>query len=173
MKIPCSAPNAERKRNKNMITGGDIMFCANCGIKLQEGAKFCGSCGVKTEPVQPTSAGPAPMSPNQPSSVYSSPAQTAPSYQQAYAPPQYTACSGQPVDEPLRVGQYIGMFLLMCVPILNIILLFMWGFGSSANLNKKNFARAALILCAIMLISWIAAGRIIWSFLGGIMGGYY
>jgi hypothetical protein len=49
----------------------------------------------------------------------------------------------------------------------------MWGFGSSANLNKKNFARAALILCAIMLISWIAAGRIIWSFLGGIMGGYY
>jgi hypothetical protein len=61
----------------------------------------------------------------------------------------------------------------MCVPILNIILLFIWGFGSSTNLNKKNFARAALILCAIMLIFWIAAGGIIGAFLGSIMGGGY
>ena len=61
----------------------------------------------------------------------------------------------------------------MWVPILNIILLFMWGFGSSANLNKKNFARAALILCAIMLIFWIAAGGLIMGALDSIMGGYY
>ena len=46
-------------------------------------------------------------------------------------------------------------------------------FGSSANLNKKNFARAALILCAIMLIFWIAAGGIIGAFLGSIIGGGY
>jgi hypothetical protein len=159
-----------------MITGGNIMFCANCGNKLPEGAKFCGGCGAKTEPVQPdytASVEPAPMRPASPTSVNTPPVQTAPSYQQAYAPTQAIAYSGQLGDEPLRVGQYIGMFLLMCVPILNIILLFVWGFGSSANLNKKNFARAALILCAIMLIFWIAAGGIFGSFLARIMGGGY
>jgi hypothetical protein len=159
-----------------MITGGNIMFCANCGIKLPDGAKFCGGCGANTEPVQPAytaSAEPAPMRPNQPLSVYPPPAQTAPSYQQAYTPPQSAAYSGRPGDVPLRVGQYIGMFLLMCVPILNIILLFVWGFGSSVNLNKKNFARASLILCAIMLVFWIVAGKVFLDSLGSIMGGYY
>jgi hypothetical protein len=159
-----------------MITGGENMFCANCGSKLPEGAKFCGGCGAKTEPVQPdyaVSMEPAPMSPAPSTSVNTPPVQTAPSYQQAYVPPQSTAYSGHPGDEPLRVGQYIGMFLLMCVPILNIILLFVWGFGSSANLNKKNFARASLILCAIMLVFWIVVGGIFKGFLGSIMGGYY
>ena len=159
-----------------MITGGNIMFCANCGKKLPEGTKFCGSCGAKTGPVQPAytaSAEPAPMRHNPPSSAYPPPAHTAPSYQQAYTPPQSTAYSGQPGVESLRVGQYIGMFFLMCVPILNIILLFMWGFGSSTNLNKKNFARAVLILCAIMLIFWIVAGGLIMGALYSILGGYY
>ena len=152
------------------------MFCENCGNKLPEGAKFCGDCGAKTEPVQPAytvSAEPAPMRPVPPPPVYTSPAQTAPSHQQAYALPQPPAYSGQPESEPLRVRQYIGMLLLMCVPILNIILLFVWGFGSSANLNKKNFARASLILCAVMLIFWIVAGGLIMGALDSITGGYY
>lgn len=62
-----------------MITGGNIMFCANCGSKLPEGAKFCGGCGAKTEPVQPdytASVEPAPMRPNQSPSVYPPPTQT-------------------------------------------------------------------------------------------------
>ena len=49
----------------------------------------------------------------------------------------------------------------------------MWGFGSSANLNKKNFARASLILGAVMLIFWIAAGGLIMRALDSITGGYY
>lgn len=67
----------------------------------------------------------------------------------------------------------MGMLLLMCVPILNIILLFVWGFGSSVNLNKKNFARASLILSDVMLIFWIVAGGLIMGALDSIMGSYY
>ncbi len=88
-------------------------------------------------------------------------------------PSQSTAYSGQSGSEPLRVGQYMGMLLLMCVPILNIILLFVWGFGSSVNLNKKNFARASLILSDVMLIFWIVAGGLIMGALDSIMGSYY
>ncbi|NLZ27351.1 MAG: hypothetical protein GX887_00120, partial [Firmicutes bacterium] len=53
--------------------------------------------------------------------------------------------------EPLGVGQYIGMFLLMCVPLLNIIMLFVWSFGSPVNPNRKNFARASLIMAAVLI----------------------
>lgn len=156
--------------------GGKIMFCAYCGNQLPEEAKFCGGCGAKAEPVQPdytTSEKSAPMRPAPTPPVNTPPVQTAPSHQQAYAPPQSTAYFGQQADEPLRVGQYLGMFLLLCVPILNIILLFRWGFGSSTNLNKKNYARATLILCAIMLVFWIVAGGIIGGALSSIIGGYY
>lgn len=50
--------------------------------------------------------------------------------------------------EPLSMGQYLGMMLLMLIPIVNIILLFVWGFGDY-NVNRKNFARAQLIMVAI------------------------
>ena len=154
------------------------MFCENCGNKLPDGAKFCGGCGAKTEPAQPayTAAdAPAPARPVPPP-AYAPTAQTAPSYQQTYAPQQPTAYSGRGGSDPLRVGQYIGMLLLMCVPILNIILLFMWSFGGSVNLNKKNFARASLILGAIGLILSIVFGAALSSIIGemlGGMGGYY
>lgn len=78
-----------------------------------------------------------------------------------YKPPLQTSSpesvSGLPSrrgDEPLSVGQYLGIFLLMCIPILSIILLFVWGFGSRANVNRKNFARASLIftVCAAVFL---------------------
>ena len=147
------------------------MFCENCGHQLPDGAKFCGGCGETTKPVQAAytaAAEPAPMRTLPPAPVYSYPAQT------AYAPPRPAAYSGQTGgSEPLRVGQYIGMLLLMYVPLINIILLFMWSFGSSVNPNKKNFARASLILCAVSLIIMLIAGGAIIGVLGEIMGGYY
>ena len=144
------------------------MFCESCGNKLPIGAKFCAGCGAKTETVQPAYAAAAPAAQRPvPPPVHTPPAQA------AYVPPRPPSYSGQSGSEPLRVGQYMGMFLLMCVPILNIILLFMWSFGSPANLNQKNFARASLILGAVMLIFWIVAGGLIMGALGGMTGGYY
>ena len=149
------------------------MFCENCGKNLPDGAKFCNGCGAKTEAVQPAypaAAEPAPARPVPPPPAY-----TPPPAQTAYAP-QPAAYSGQPGTEPLRVGQYMGMLLLMCVPILGVILLFVWSFGGSVNLNKKNYARAMLIVCAIGLILSIIFGAALTSIIGellGGMGGYY
>ena len=64
------------------------------------------------------------------------------------------------------------MFLLMCIPLVGIILLFVWAFGDR-NWNRKNFARAMLIMSAIMLLFWIIAGGLIMNALSGIMGGFY
>ena len=151
------------------------MFCEKCGKELLEGAKFCGSCGAKIEPEQPAStvaAEPPPVHPVPPPPAYTPPVQAV-TPRQAYAPAQPQAYPGQPASEPLSVGQYIGMFLLLCVPLLNIILLFVWSFGGSVNLNRKNFARASLIFSAVMLVIWIAAGWLIAGILSEISGGFY
>ena len=77
------------------------------------------------------------------------------------------------MGEVLSVGQYIGMFLLLCIPFLNFILLLLWSLGATSNLNKRNFARAALIMVAASVILWGIAGGAIIGILGGMMGGYY
>lgn len=154
------------------------MFCEKCGSKLPENAKFCGSCGAKTVPVEPAVATPVHDQPAPPppppaqsaAQSYTPPAQPA---ARSYTPPvQAAAHSGQVESEPLSVGNYIVMFLLMSIPLLNIILLFVWGFGSSVNRNRKNFARATLIMFAIMLLFWILAGGMIMGALKSIMGGF-
>lgn len=53
---------------------------------------------------------------------------------------------------PLGIGSYIAMMLLQAVPVVGIILMFVWGFGSNVNVNKKNFARASLILLGISIV---------------------
>jgi len=42
--------------------------------------------------------------------------------------------------------------LFLCaIPVVNLILLFVWGFGDKTNPNKRNYARAALLLTVIFL----------------------
>lgn len=90
-----------------------------------------------------------------------------------YAPQPSYGADAQAGAAVLSVGQYIVMFILLCIPIVNIILLFVWSFGSAAPLGKKNFARATLIMAAISVILWIIAGGAIMGILGGLTGGYY
>ena len=53
-------------------------------------------------------------------------------------------------DVPLKVGQYIGMFILSSLGIIGFILLLVWAFSGDTNTNKKNFARAMLIMQLIV-----------------------
>lgn len=130
------------------------MFCPNCGKNLPEEAGFCDNCGSSIAPSQPAPAQRSTYSPpSAPQSAYAPPSTYNPqgnTYQTQANVPHY-ASSNYEVDRtrPLTVGSYIGMFLLMLIPLANIILLFVWAFDGSTNINKKNWARAALIMAAI------------------------
>lgn len=113
------------------------MFCENCGKQLPQGSLFCDGCGAKMDSQQQNAQQP----------VYAAPQQFRPQ-------PQY----GTPV---MTVGQYIVMFLLLCVPILNIILMFKWSFGKDVNPNKKNLARTILIYAIVMGIIGVLMGATI------------
>lgn len=71
---------------------------------------------------------------------------------------------------PLSVGKYVGMMILTAIPILGLIMTLIWAFSGNTNINKKNYARAALILLVIgYVISIILAVTGVFTF-GKIFG---
>lgn len=81
------------------------------------------------------------------------------SYQEQ--PPVYTNPATGPASyvdaAPLSIGNYLVMMIISVIPIVNLVSLFIWGFGNS-NLNRKNFARAQLIVLAIVIVISIIFG---------------
>lgn len=64
----------------------------------------------------------------------------------------------------MTVGDFILTFFLLAIPIVNIILVFVWAFGESVNQNKKNMAKAVLILMVIGVVISIAMGILFATF---------
>lgn len=133
------------------------MFCENCGKKIPDDAAFCTHCGAKQVGTSPSTQ-----------SVASVPA---PQPTRASAPKQQTQASGG-VDL-ISMGQYLIMFLIMAIPIANIVMLFVWGFSSETGPNKKNFARATLIMMAIGIGVGILVGIVMAAIMASIMSTMY
>jgi len=110
-------------------------------------------------------------------------------YQQPYGQPQYQQPYGQQVqyqqpqyqettkEEPLSVGQWILTILVMGIPLVNLIMLFVWGFGSEGNKGRANFCKAELIWIAIGIgigiLVMVLFGSVIASILSSMGGSYY
>jgi len=62
--------------------------------------------------------------------------------------------------EPISVGGYIGISLLMCIPIVGLILMLVWAFGGCRKVNKRNLARASLIMMVIALVISLILGLV-------------
>lgn len=71
----------------------------------------------------------------------------------------------------VTLGDWIVIIILTAIPIVNLIMLLVWSFSSSTPTSKKNFARAQLILLAIVFILMLIFGSAISSHLNGIPGG--
>lgn len=52
-------------------------------------------------------------------------------------------------DETVSVGEWLTLFLLAIIPIIYIIMMFVWGFGDSTKPSKANYCKAVLIMMAI------------------------
>jgi len=88
-----------------------------------------------------------------------------PQYQQQYQPqyqqypPQYQQPHQHvrmPSDETTTTGQWVLNLFLVAIPLVGLILLFVWAFGSNTAPSKKNWARANLIWILIIIIVAVA-----------------
>lgn len=126
-------------------------FCQYCGAGMETNSTFCQACG-KAQVSQAAEPTPVQQPNPAPSPTYAAPQQQYNTTTPQYNPNAYNPNAQSNLDAPLKVGEYIGMFLLMCIPIVRFIMILVWGFGSSSNTNKKNFARAIMILWVIMVV---------------------
>jgi hypothetical protein len=51
----------------------------------------------------------------------------------------------------VTVGDWVLTYLIAAIPLVGIIMLFIWAFGNDTNPNKANWAKAALIWAAIII----------------------
>ena len=76
----------------------------------------------------------------------------APSYAPPYSPGMNTEPAKGSRHAVAGVWGYIGMMIVFGIPLVGFIFCIVWSFSRSMNLNRRNFARANLILRVIALI---------------------
>lgn len=143
--------------------------CDNCGSPLAEGKRFCMECGTpaaasaQPEPklefvamtdteqprgvqaAKPQSAQPArpqPPAQGQPKRRQNGTAQSFAFSDPEAEPPSYSRYA------VMSTGDFVGVMLLMIIPVVNIVLLIVWAFGGK-KINRRNWARAYLIVTLI------------------------
>lgn len=149
------------------------MYCPNCGSQLEDQATFCSECGTRTNvaesaPAPQPTPSPAPVQQQVQAQPVPQPVQQAapvsrpaPPPNQGYQQPQGVRPGTVDLNAPLGVFSYVGMFILMAIPLLNFIMMLMWIFGSQVNRNKKNFAIAVLVMAVISIVlSFVLGGAI-------------
>lgn len=54
-------------------------------------------------------------------------------------------------SETISIKEWVITFVIMSLPIINVVMLFVWGFSKNTHLSKANWAKAALIWIAIIM----------------------
>lgn len=74
----------------------------------------------------------------------------------------------QTVSQVISVKEWMLTMLIMIIPIVNIIMMFVWAFSSGENPSKANYFKASLIWAAIVLALYIIFFIISAIFLGSL-----
>lgn len=54
--------------------------------------------------------------------------------------------------EVMSLGEWVIIILITAIPIVNLVMLFVWAFSKGENPNKRNWARANLIWMGIGIV---------------------
>lgn len=56
----------------------------------------------------------------------------------------------------VSIKEWLLTDLILMIPLVNLMMIFVWAFGPNTNPNKANYFKAALILFAIYLVLAVA-----------------
>lgn len=60
-------------------------------------------------------------------------------------------------NRPVSVGNWILTFIILAIPLLNLVMLIVWAVGGTTHPSKKTFAQAYFVLLAIAICIGILA----------------
>jgi hypothetical protein len=52
----------------------------------------------------------------------------------------------------MKMGEWVLSIIISCIPLVGIIMLFVWAFSGDVNANKKNWAKAMLVIQLIGIV---------------------
>lgn len=163
------------------------MQCSKCGASVREGQLFCENCGTPVANQKPDEQQ------NQNQNVYQNQNQnqyqyqnqnqtqnagtTNPTYyQQANQQPQYNPANQAPNKQdrfdytPISMWGYFGYEILFSIPCIGLILLLVFSFGGTKNINLRNFARSffcifilAIVIALIIVIVGAVTGTLYYT----------
>ncbi len=58
-------------------------------------------------------------------------------------------------NKVMKTGDWVLTLLITAIPLVGLIMLFVWAFGSSTNVCKANWAKAMLIWIAIIIVFYL------------------
>lgn len=165
--------------------------CNSCGAAITDNAKFCSECGAPVIPNEEASqkinAEKKPVYEVMPALISNSSdsKQDAGTQQNEKTQEQYNPYITPPPPDSryatIGLWSYVGMMILFALPLVGFILAIVWAFEES-NLNRRNYARAALVITAIKIVISIILIIIFVVLLSGFIkdiyeyyssGGYY
>jgi len=63
--------------------------------------------------------------------------------------------TSNPLLKEVSFGEWFATIFLAAIPLVNIILLFVWAFGSNTKTSKANWAKASLVWAAIAITFYL------------------
>ncbi|MDE5695943.1 MAG: hypothetical protein K2I96_00800 [Lachnospiraceae bacterium] len=84
--------------------------------------------------------------------------------QQPYQQQPYQAGDSS-LEEPVTFADWMISMLIMCIPCVNIIMMFVWAFGSNTKKSKSNYFKASLV--------WMLIGVVLMIVMAGAFGAIF
>lgn len=104
-------------------------FCSHCGSEIENDSKFCSSCGNSVMEES--------QAKKETIKVYEN---------------RMTVNDLPNEFKPISMWGYFGYQLLFLIPCVGIILLLVFAFGGTPNVNVKNFARSYFCLLIVIVV---------------------
>ena len=63
------------------------------------------------------------------------------------------------LKQPMSVGDWFITLLITAIPLVGLIMLFVWAFSGNTNINKANWAKASLLMMVVgIIIGFVVLG---------------
>lgn len=77
-------------------------------------------------------------------------------------------------SQTMSVKDWVLTLIVLALPVINLVMLLVWAFGSTGNINRKNYCLASLIMIAIAMalsLCFFVLAALVGAVAGGVAAG--